>query len=218
MKKLRVLVADDHPTFREGLCHFLEKEPDIEIVGQSADGEETIRLARELIPDVAIIDIAMPKVSGIEAARQIKETCPTVAILMVSAYDYESYLAGALEAGAAGYLLKNAPVSELISAVRLVHSEEAVFNLKSIRKMFHTIGGKSPKGKPAPNLHAREVEVLKRIAKGLSNKQIAVELGISQRTVQTHISNIFRKLEVRSRTEAVLRALQQGWFAGNGVS
>ena len=119
MKKIRVLVADDHPTFREGLCHFLDGQEDIEVVAQPADGEEAVKLAMELIPDVAIIDIAMPRVNGIEAARQIKEALPAIAILMVSAYDYESYLVGSLRAGAAGYMLKNAPVSELISAVRL---------------------------------------------------------------------------------------------------
>ncbi len=218
MKKIRVLVADDHPTFREGLCHFLDSQEDIEVVGQSADGEEAVKLAREIIPDVAIIDIAMPRVNGIEAARQIKEACPAIAILMVSAYDYESYLVGSLRAGAAGYMLKNAPISELISAVRLVCSEEAVFNLKGISKVLDRITTKDGEKKNNMGLQRRELDILKRVARGLTNIQIAGELKISQRTVQTHMSNIFRKLGAHSRTEAVLHALRQGWITADELS
>ncbi|MBM2825356.1 MAG: DNA-binding response regulator [Dehalococcoidales bacterium] len=218
MKKIRVLVADDHPTFRQGLCHFLETQEDIEVVAQASDGEETIRLAMELVPDVAVIDVTMPKVNGIEAAREIKKNCPTISILMVSAYDYESYLVGALQAGAAGYMLKNAPVSELISALRLICSEEAVFNLKSISKVLDRITSKDDDESTTMGLHQRELDILKLAARGLSNKQIAEEIDISQRTVQTHMSHIFRKLEVGSRTEAVLHALRQGWLTAEDLS
>ncbi len=218
MKKIRVLVADDHPTFRQGLCHFLDTQDDIEVVAQASDGEEAVRLARELVPDVAIIDVTMPKLNGIEATREIKETCPSISILMVSAYDYESYLVGSLKSGASGYMLKNAPVSELISALRLICSEEAVFNLKSISKVLDRITMKADDERTTLGLHQRELDILKRAARGLSNKQIAEEINISQRTVQTHMSHIFRKLEAGSRTEAVLHALRQGWLTAEDLS
>ncbi len=121
MDKIKVLVADDHPTFREGLCHFIEAEEDLEVVARSADGPNTVSLAKELNPDVAIIDVSMPGLNGIEAARQVKEACPKTAIIMVSAYDYESYVLASLQAGAVGYLLKDTPVRELVSAIRMVH-------------------------------------------------------------------------------------------------
>ncbi len=213
MKKIRVLVADDHPTFREGLCHFLEGEKDLEVVARPTDGEETVRLAKKLLPDVAIIDVAMPKLNGIEAARQIKAASPTTAILMVSAYAYESYLLASVRVGAAGYLLKNAPVSELISAVRSVRNGEAVFDSKAIGKVLGRLATEpGAESKGLAGLHDREVQILKIAAKGLSNKHIAEKLGISERTVQTHMFHIFRKLEVGSRTEAVLRALREGWL------
>ena len=213
MKKIRVLVADDHPTFREGLCHFLEGEKDLEVVARPTDGEESVRLAKKLLPDVAIIDVAMPKLNGIEAARQIKAASPTTAILMVSAYAYESYLLASVRVGAAGYLLKNAPVSELISAVRSVRNGEAVFDSKAIGKVLGRLATEpGAESKGLAGLHDREVQILKIAAKGLSNKHIAEKLGISERTVQTHMFHIFRKLEVGSRTEAVLRALREGWL------
>ena len=131
MDKIKVMVADDHPAFREGLCRLLKDETDLEVVALPEDGEEAVESARKLQPDVAIIDISMPKLNGIEAAKQIRVAAPTTAILMVSAYSYPSYVLAALRAGAAGYLLKNAPLNELISAVRLVHSGEGVFDLKA---------------------------------------------------------------------------------------
>jgi DNA-binding NarL/FixJ family response regulator len=166
VSKIRVLVADDHPTFREGLCRLLGTEEDIEIVGQAANGEEAVRLVIELTPDVAIIDIAMPLVDGIEAARQIKEAGSTTAIMMVSAYDYESYLIGSLQAGAAGYLPKSVPVSELIGAVRLVRSQEAVFDLKGIRCLLDHMSGNGNNGELTTRLRQREMEILRKVAKG----------------------------------------------------
>ncbi len=199
-----------------GCVISLSDQPDIEVVGQPGNGEEAIKMAKELLPDVAIIDIAMPELNGIAAAKQIKEACPTVAILMVSAYDYESYLIGSLKVGAAGYMLKNAPVGELINAVRLVRSGEAVFDLKSIRKILNTENSESGTGM-IPDLHDRELDVLKAAAGGLSNKQIGDRLKISQRTVQAHLANAFRKLAVTSRTQAVLRALKRGWLTADDL-
>lgn len=213
MKKIRVLVADDHPVFQEGLCRLLEAENDIEVVAKAATSEETVRLAKDLMPDVAIIDVAMPSFNGIEAARQIKGACPTICILMLSAFGYESYLLASLRAGAAGYLLKTTPPRELVSAVRSVDTGEAVFNMKAISKTLrHLTAEESEQKKGAGELHHRELEVLKLAAKGMSNAKIATELCISDRTVQTHMFNIFGKLTVGSRTEAVLRALREGWL------
>ena len=213
METIKVLVADDHPAFREGLCHFLENEKGLEVVAKATDGEEAIRLSKELLPDVAIIDVAMPKVNGIEAARQIKAACPATAILMLSAYGYESYLLTSLRLGVAGYVLKDAPVSELISTVRLVHIGEAVFDLKAISKVLDHLGTDGAGARRGlGEIHPRELQVLKSAAKGISNKAIAEELHISERTVQTHMVSIFRKLKVGSRTEAVLHALREGWL------
>ena len=214
MDRIRVLVADDHPAFREGLCRLLEEEEDLEVVARAADGEEALRLAKELLPDVAIIDVAMPEVNGIEAATQIKASCPATAVLMISAYNYQSYILASLRAGAAGYLLKNAPLRELINAVRFVHAGEAVFDLKATSSILRRLVADNAEERTGlGRLQHRELEVLRTAAKGMSNKEIATELVISERTVQTHMVNIFRKMGVSSRIEAVLRALKEGWLS-----
>jgi len=214
VQKIKILVADDHPAFREGLCRLIEEEEDMEVVATAADGGEAARLAKELLPNVAIIDVAMPVVNVIEAAKQIKAACPATATLMISAYGYESYILASLEAGAAGYLLKSVSLRDLTSAIRSVHAGKGVFDLKAASKILRRLSPeKGNGGGGLGKLHPRELEVLKLVAKGMSNKEIAAELSISERTVQTHLTNIFRKLEVGSRTEAVLHGLKEGWFA-----
>ena len=213
MAKIRVMVADDHPAFREGLCRCLGDEEDLEVVGSSGDGEEAVRMARELLPDVVIIDVAMPKLDGIEATRQIKARCPNTAMLIISAYSYQSYLLASMRAGASGYLLKNAPINELVNAIRMVYAGRAIFDFKTVGKILRRIaddGGEERRG--LEELRPRELEVLKQVARGISNREIASSLAISERTVQTHLVNIFRKLGVGSRTEAVLHALKEGWL------
>jgi len=213
VEKIKLLIADDHPPFREGLSRLLEEEPDMEVVATSADGEEAVSLAKQLRPDVVIIDVAMPKLNGIEAAKQIKAACPETAILMVSAYGYESYLLASLQAGASGYMLKSSPLRELANAVRSVHGGQAVFDLKAAGKVLHRLATDQGAGAIGPQrLHPRELQVLRLTAKGFSNKEIASELDISDRTVQTHLVRIFRELGVSSRTEAVLHALREGWL------
>ena len=215
MKRIRVLVADDHPAFREGLTRLLAEEGDIEVVAEAGDGEEAVELASELLPDIAVIDVSMPKINGIEATRRIKAACPATAILIVSAYGYESYVLGAVEAGAAGYLVKNVRVRELVSAIRAVHAGETVLDPQAAHRVFSRLShtrGMTRVGETAPQLHQREMEVLRLAAGGMSNKEIAQELAISVRTVQTHMVNIFGKLGVGSRTEAVLHALREGWL------
>ena len=214
MEKVRVLVADDHPVFREGLCRLLSDQEDLEIVGKTVDGEETVRLAKELVPDVIILDVAMPNLNGIEAAKQIKQACPSIAILIVSAYSYESYVLASLRAGAAGYLLKNAPLRDLVGAIRAVHAGEAVFDLKAASQLLTRLAAeKGQETTGTIDLQPREMEVLKLAAKGMSNRQIAHDLVVSERTVQTHLANIFRKMGVSSRTEAVIHALKEGWIS-----
>lgn len=212
MKKIRALLADDHPAFREGLSRLLYEEGDVEVVAKTADGEEAVKLVKELQPDVALLDVSMPKLNGIEAAKQIKASCPQTAILMVSAYGYESYLLASLQAGAAGYLLKNAPLRELINAVRSVNSGQGVFDLKATGKVLRRLAtGNGDNKATLEELHHRELEVLKLVAKGIGNKEIARQLDVSERTVQTHLVNIFKKLGVSSRTEAAIHALKEGW-------
>lgn len=212
MEKIRILVADDHPVFLEGLCRLLSEEKDIEVVARASDGDEAIKLAGQSQPDVAIIDVAMPSPNGIESAKQIKEVSPKTTILMVSAFDYESYMLASLRVGAAGYLLKNTPARELIGAVRTVYSGNAVFDMKALSNIMDHFSLDGDAKKNPRELHERELEVLRHAAKGMSNKAIALQLAISERTVQTHMISIFRKLGVNSRTEAVLYALRTRWL------
>jgi NarL family two-component system response regulator LiaR len=212
MEKIRVVVADNHPAFREGLCRLLADEKELEVVGQAGDGEEIITLSKNLKPDVAIVDVAMPKLSGIEATKRIKETSPNTAVLIVSAFNYQTYILASLRAGAAGYLTKDTPIRELVTAVRLAYAGDGIIDRSAANNIIrHLIADKNAK-KGNLDLYPREIEVLKLTAKGMRNKEIAKELNISERTVQAHLSNIFSKLEVDSRTEAVLQALKEGWL------
>ncbi|RLC93919.1 MAG: DNA-binding response regulator [Chloroflexi bacterium] len=212
METIRVLVADDHPTFREGLVRVVADQDDMEVVAQAGDGEEAVQLASQVRPDVAVLDVAMPKLNGIEATRLIKEVSPKTAVLIVSAYGHDPYVLGAIEAGASGYLLKEARIWELVNAVRSLHAGETVLDPTAARKVFGRLVHSTSRGRDtSQRLHQRELEVLKLATKGMSNKEIAVALSISVRTVQAHLVNIFNKLEVSSRTEAVIRALKEGW-------
>lgn len=213
MSKIKLVIADDHPTFREGLARILGDEEDLECIGKAADGLEAVNLVRNLQPDVVLVDISMPNVDGIAAAKQIRAASPKTAVIIISAFDYDSYVLAALQAGAAGYMLKTTPLGELVSAIRLVHRGESVLDVKATGKLVrHLRLGGNGRGSCEP-LQSRETEVLNLAAKGMSNKQIAKALDISERTVQTHLLNIFRKLGVNSRTQAVLHALRKGWIS-----
>lgn len=215
MGKIKILIADDHAVVREGTRQILEREPDLKVVAEAGDGEEAVRLASSSKPDVAIIDIAMPKVDGIEATRQIKALYPTIAVLILTAYDDDQFVFSFLEAGAAGYLLKSVRGRELVDAVRAIYAGESVLHPAIARKVlnrFVPAPGKPRRQEPSDVLSKRETEVLRLASRGLSNQDIANELCLSLRTVQAHLGHIFNKLQVSSRTEAVVRALKEGWI------
>jgi DNA-binding NarL/FixJ family response regulator len=208
-----VLIADDHATFSEGLQRVLNEEQDMQIIGVACDGEQAVSMARELRPDIVIMDIAMPVLNGIEATRQIKELLPKTSVLVLSAYGYAPYVFSVIEAGAGGYLLKNAPMREVIRAIRALRNGESVFDQTVAEKVLKNLVKSWRGGLASSNqLKPRELEVIRLGAKGLSNDEIAEKLNISPRTVQTHFTHIFTKLEVGSRLEAILRCLKEGWL------
>ncbi|MFC1937668.1 response regulator [Chloroflexota bacterium] len=215
MGKIKILLAEDHIVVREGTRGLLQHESDMEVVGEASDGEEAVALTARLHPDVVIMDIAMPKVNGIEATKRIKALHPDIAVLILTAYDNDQYIFALLEAGAAGYLLKNVRSRELIDAIRAVYAGESVLHPTVARRVIGRLVSPAPshiEARVAEPLSGREMEVLKSAAKGISNKDIAEQLFLSSRTVQVHLGNIFNKLGVASRTEAVLYALRRGWF------
>jgi NarL family two-component system response regulator LiaR len=215
MDKIKVLLAEDHVIVREGTGKLVWDEPDMEVVGEANDGEEAVELTTKLNPDVVVMDIAMPKLNGIEATKRIKDLNPATAVLILTAYDNDQYIFALLEAGAAGYLLKNVKGSELIEAIRAVHAGESVLHPAVTRRVIErltTPAAGSTEAKTVEPLSEREMEVLKLAAKGISNKDIAGQLFLSPRTVQAHLANVFNKLGVGSRTEAVLYGLRRGWF------
>jgi DNA-binding NarL/FixJ family response regulator len=217
MDKIKVMLVEDHVLVREGTREMLDQEEDLCVVAEAGDGEQAVQLAAEHHPDIIIMDIAMPKLNGIEATRQIKAANPTTSVLVLTAYDDDQYVFAFLEAGAAGYLLKDVSTSDLIEAIRSVHSGESVLHPAVARKVInhfvrHSDESHSETGDPLERLTDREMEVLKLAGKGMTNREIAADLTISIRTVQVHLSNVFSKLGVGSRTEAVLYALRMGWL------
>ncbi|MGZ3583988.1 MAG: response regulator transcription factor [Ktedonobacterales bacterium] len=210
---ITVLLADDHALVREGTRRLLEAEQDIRVVAEAGDGLSAVREAERTRPDVAIVDVAMPEISGIEATRRIKELLPNAAVLALTAYDDDQYVLALLDAGAAGFMLKDARGQELVEAVRAVHRGEAVLQPRvAARALRRAVARTTATPIPTPPpLSDREMDVLREAARGLPNKDIARRLNLSVRTVHTHLSNIFTKLSVGSRTEAVLLALRRGW-------
>jgi len=211
---IRVVLVDDHAVLRQGLRRLLEDEPDMEVVGEAANGLEGVAVTRALTPDMVLMDVVMPRLNGLEATKQIKQSNPATAVLVLSAYDDDRYILGLLEAGAAGYLLKSATAQEVIHAIRAVHAGEAVLHPAIAGRLLSRAARPPSRMAPTPGnqlLTQREVEVLRCAAKGLSNKEIASQLVLSIPTVKAHLVNIFNKMGVGSRTEAVMQALNQGW-------
>jgi NarL family two-component system response regulator LiaR len=215
MSTISVLLAEDHVITREGIRRLLEAEKGVTVVGEAGDGEEAVQMAGELKPDVVIMDIAMPKLNGIEATRQIKLVQPRTAVLILSAYDDDEYVFALLKAGAAGYLLKSVSGDELTRAIQAVYKGEPVLDPVVARKVvnYFRIPGKV-KGleRPSEHLSERETDIIKLAAMGMTNKDIADKLHLSNRTVEGHLRTIFNKLGVGSRTEAVLYGLRKGWL------
>ena len=211
---IRVVLADDHAVVRKGIREFLEEEGDIRVVGESADGRTALELTLAQSPDVAVLDIQMPGLNGIEVTRRIKAERPGVRVLVLTAYDDDPYIFAALQAGASGYVLKSAPAEELIRAVRAVGRGESVLDPTVTAKVVQHLATGKPAGavNTVEALSERELEVLRLAAHGLTNKAIGQQLAISDRTVQGHLANIYEKLRVSTRTEAVLLALKQGWI------
>ncbi len=212
---IRVLIVDDHALFRRGLEMVLAEENDIELVGQASDGAEATQRAAESLPDIVLMDIRMPKSSGIEACRAMKEAAPSTKIVMLTISDEEEDLFEAIREGASGYLLKDIPLDEVADAVRAVHGGQSLISPSMAGKLlteFATLARRNedqpPQPVPAPKLTDREMEVLKLVARGMNNRDIARELFISENTVKNHVRNILEKLQIHSRMEAVMIALR----------
>ena len=217
MELTRILIADDHPHFREGLSALLLSAPDLEVVGEAADGEETISLAAELQPDVILMDLDMPGVGGIEATRRILNTSPHISVLVISMHEDDDLVFAALQAGARGYLLKGAPKAEILRAIRAVVSGEAIFGPTIAKRLMNYFASPRPSAAPPeafPELTEREREILALIAEHQTNPEIARRLHLSQKTVRNHVSNIFTKLQVSDRAQAIIRAREAGLGQG----
>jgi DNA-binding NarL/FixJ family response regulator len=211
---IRVLVVDDHALFRRGLEMVLGQESDIEVVGEAGDGAEAVDLASTLLPDIVLMDVRMPRRSGIEACTAIKEVVPSAKIVMLTISDDEADLYDAIKAGASGYLLKEISIDEVAAAIRSVAGGQSLISPSMASKLLSEFATMIKKGDerqqvPAPRLTDRELEVLKLVAKGLNNRDIAKELFISENTVKNHIRNILEKLQLHSRMEAVVYAVRE---------
>ena len=216
MNKIRVLIADDHPAFLEGVSRAIADTEDIEVICTTNDSKQAIRLVQERAPDVVVINAAMCGQSGIEATKKIKLARPKVGVIIVSAQTHGAYVLPSLRAGALGYILKTSPLDELIGCIRRVRAGETMFDIKATGKILRLLAGVANDGnketRTLEKLHAREMDVLKLIAQGMHNRDVAEKLHISEYTVHTHLTNIFRKLGARSRTGAVLHAVREGWL------
>jgi DNA-binding NarL/FixJ family response regulator len=212
---IRILIADDHPVVRDGLAAMLGTQPDFEVVATAADGQEAVRLAAELRPDVVLLDLEMPELDGVQALARMRAASPAVRALVFTAFDTDERILGAVRAGAQGYLLKGAPRDELFRAVRLVNQGgsllQPVVASKLLQRMANRAGDEPALAATA--LTAREAQVLRLLAQGRANKEIAAELVISERTVKFHVSSILSKLGAGNRTEAVRLAVQRGLVA-----
>ena len=212
VQPIRVLLADDHAVVRKGIREFLTEPGDIDVIAEASNGDEAITLLEQKQPDVAVLDIQMPKRSGIDVCRHVRAQHWPIGILILTAYDDDPYVLAVLQAGANGYVLKTADADDIIQAVRDVHEGKSALDPVIARKLMAQLAGRA-ENKPIETLTPRESDVLKLAARGYTNKAIGAQLHLSDRTVQGHLANIYGKLHVATRTEAVMRAVSLGWLS-----
>lgn len=207
---IRVLIADDHAIVREGLARVLDQEEGLEVVGQAGDGADAVAQAKELGPDIVLMDLQMPGMDGVEAIQKLKEEAPDIGVIILTAFDTDEYIFRGIEAGARAYLLKDSTPQEVVRAIETVHRGESVIEPKVASSLLNRFSqlSKSPPAEEA--LSPREVEVLRLMARGAANKEIAAQLVIGEATVKTHIIHIFNKLGVKDRTEAAMEGARKG--------
>lgn len=216
MEKIRILIADDSDSFRQGLRALLQSVTDIQVVGETSDGEKTVRAANELQPDVILMDLQMPGLNGIEATRQIIHSSPHISILVLTMFEDDDSVFAALRAGARGYLLKGSLRSEILRAIRSISSGEAIFGSAIAKRLMQYFATPRLAASPPifPELSEREREVLELVAQHFTNIEIANQLSLSPKTVRNHVSNIFTKLQVADRAQAIMRAREAGLGKG----
>ncbi len=206
---IRVLIVDDHAVVRQGLKAFLRVQDDIEFVGEAATGEEAVTQARSVQPDVILMDLIMPGMDGVETMRRLTAAGVESRVIVLTSFAEDDQVLAAVKAGAAGYLLKDVQPQELGDAIRAVHAGDAQLHPSVASKLMREVAKAGSRDKDADALTARELDVLKALARGMSNKEIAVELGVAEKTVKTHVSSILRKLQVADRTQAALYAVSE---------
>jgi DNA-binding NarL/FixJ family response regulator len=210
LETIKILIVDDHPVVREGIGAMLKREPDFKIIGEASNGVEAVDRALELMPDIVLMDLRMPEMDGVEAIERIKAQRPDIKFIILTTYSDDEYIFKGIAAGARAYLLKDAPREELFKAIRAVSRGESLIQPVVASKVLDKLAELSRKTPAMDTLSDREIEVLQLMAKGVSNKDIADQLSITQSTVKTHITSIFQKLNVTTRTEAVTTALKKG--------
>jgi NarL family two-component system response regulator LiaR len=206
---IRVLIADDHAVVRQGLRTFLDLQPDVEVAGEAADGEEAVEAARRLSPDVVLLDLAMPRLDGVAALPRLREAAPAARVIVLTSFGEDDRVFAALRAGAAGFLLKDVEPAELVRGIRTAHAGQAPLSPSVAARVVEELAhpGRRAGG---DELTPRELEVLRLIAGGRSNKRIALELGVAEKTVKTHVSHVLAKLGLADRTQAALYAVREG--------
>jgi DNA-binding NarL/FixJ family response regulator len=207
---VRVLIADDQTLFRVGLARLLEEDPRVEIVGQAGDGAEAVKLVGSLKPDVVLMDLKMPNLDGIEATRQIAATHPGVKVLLLTTFEADNHVIQALKAGASGYILKDSKPDSIVSSLLAVMAGERVMASAVANRVLEMLTGTTTPKEFYDGLTGREIEILKLLAGGMANKQIAYKLKISEKTVRNHVSNMYEKLNIYDRSQAVLYAVRKG--------
>ena len=210
MAAIRVMIVDDHTVVRDGIAALLDRQDDIEVIGRAADGQEAVDRAPSIQPDLVLMDLRMPRMDGVEAMRRLRETMPDLQFIVLTTFDTDEYIFEAIEAGARGFLLKDASREELFRAIRAVHAGESVVEPSVTARVLERVAQHERGEAVGPALSERELQVLGELAQGRANKEIAASLHLSESTVKTYVARIFTKLDANGRTEAVTKALQQG--------